>query len=86
MKLNNATPSYFANYNSATLPNSVMQLLPIAYLEKDSQGHTDPFVSPLLASDELIKELPPIRMMIGTHDVFYDESCRLLARLMYYLV
>ena len=83
VKQNNATPSYFANYDNAMLPNAVMQLIPTTYLNNENRNTNDPFISPILASDELISKLPPIRIMIGTKDPLYDENMRFLSRLMY---
>lgn len=41
----------------------------------------DPFISPIFASDELLKGLPTVRIMAGEKDPLHDECWRLLKRL-----
>ena len=31
------------------------------------------FLSPLNASDDILKKMPPIRIFVGTEDVLYDS-------------
>ena len=34
---------------------------------------TNMFLSPLHASDDILKKLPPVRILVGNEDGFYDD-------------
>jgi len=78
----NITPSSFASLDETVLPTSLMKLCVKAYLgENEFQNLADPFISPLVASDELLSKLPPIRMVVGSKDPLHDYSWRFLLKL-----
>ncbi len=37
---------------------------------------TNPFISPNLASNELLKQMPPCQMFVGDKDPFHDQCVR----------
>lgn len=41
----------------------------------------DPFINPSEASEDLIKELPPIRFMTATHDPLRDDTIRFIRKI-----
>ena len=59
-----------------------MKLVTKAYIGEGIDGGKDPFVTPLVASDELLAKLPPVRIVSGSNDPLHDENWRLLARMM----
>jgi len=81
MDINNFSPSYFLSLDDRLLPYSLMNLVIKAHTGEDIDGAKDPFVSPMLASDELLEKLPPVRIVSGSNDPLHDENWRLLARL-----
>jgi len=75
------TPSYALSMNDSVLPVSMIKLLTKAYIGKEFKGSEDPFLSPLVASDELLEKLPPIRIIAGGQDPLVDDTWRFLAKL-----
>jgi hormone-sensitive lipase len=41
----------------------------------------DPFVSPVLMDDYILKHMPPTRILVGSSDPLRDDSIRLLDKL-----
>jgi len=76
-----SSPSYFKSVDDALLPTSLLKLVAEAYVGKEFKNLEDPFISPLVASDELLKKLPPIRMLSGMDDPLHDDCWRFLSRL-----
>jgi len=48
---------------------------------KEFDAKLDPYLSPLVASDEFLVKLPPIRILTGSNDPVYDDSWRFMDRL-----
>jgi len=76
-----SSPSYFKSVDDILLPTSLLKLVAEAYVGKEFKNLEDPFISPLVASDELLKKLPPIRMLSGMDDPLHDDCWRFLSRL-----
>jgi len=81
MDLSIFSPSYFLSFDDRLLPYSLMNLVVKAYIGEGTDPAKDPFVSPLVASDELMSKMPPVRIVSGSNDPLHDENWRLLARL-----
>jgi len=78
------SPSSFASLDETILPTSLLRLCVKAYVgEEGFKPLEDPFISPLVASDELLEKLPPVRLVVGSKDPLHDDSWRFLARLKY---
>jgi len=76
------SPSSFASLDENILPTSLLRLCVKAYVgDGEFKTLEDPFISPLVASDELLEKLPPVRMVVGSKDPLHDDSFRFLARL-----
>ena len=79
------SPSSFASLDENILPTSLLRLCVKAYVgDGEFKTLEDPFISPLVASDELLEKLPPVRMVVGSKDPLHDDSFRFLARLKYF--
>ncbi len=65
------------------LPHTFLKLCLSAYTPEKLglEPKLDPFLSPAYASDELLKELPPFRMLVGENDPLHDDSIRFFKRL-----
>ena len=55
------------------LPSNIMALAATYYCP-DSEKHSDPFVSPLFASDEVLEKFPRILFEVGSTEVLLDDS------------
>jgi hormone-sensitive lipase len=77
------SPSSFASLDETVLPTSLLRLCAKAYIGEGEEFRPseDPFISPLVASDELLEKLPPVRLVVGSKDPLHDDSWRFLARL-----
>jgi len=77
------SPSAFASLDDPVLPTSLLKLCVRAYIGDGDEfkSKEDPCISPLVASDELLEKLPPIRMIVGSKDPLHDDSWRFLAKL-----
>lgn len=42
---------------------------------------TNPLISPIYAEDDIMRQIPKTRIIVGTKDVIYDDSLRLADRL-----
>lgn len=86
------------NLNSdAFLPSRILSvvdgILPYAFLkialhaynppERGYDAHSDPFLSPVLASENLLQKFPPTCIHVGTADPLYDDSIQLAKRLVF---
>jgi len=78
---NCSSPSLFGSLDDTLLPTSLLKLAIKAYIPEGVRTSEDPFISPLVASEELLKLLPPVRIIVGSKDPLYDDSWRMLARL-----
>jgi hormone-sensitive lipase len=74
-------PSYFVAIDDVILPYNVLKLCLKAYIPEEFKPEWDPFLSPIMASDELLSKMPPIRILSGTNDPLHDDIWKLLQRL-----
>jgi len=65
------------------LPTSLLKLVAKAYVSEEFKNTEDPFISPILASDELLQRMPPIRIVAGTDDPLFDDNWRFIYKLRY---
>jgi len=63
------------------LPYSLLKLCIKAYVPEEFMPMVDPFLSPLMASDEMLERLPPMRIITGNSDPLHDDNWRLLHRM-----
>jgi len=75
------SPSYFISIDDPILPTSLLRLVAKAYVPEGFKNKEDPFISPMLASDELLEKVPPIRIVAGDMDPLHDDTWRLLSKL-----
>jgi len=52
------------------------------YVPEDTRPDEDPFMSPILASDELLEKIPPVRLIVGTADPLHDDNLRFIQKLL----
>ena len=81
VNLENCSPSFLHSVNDTILPFCILKIFVDAYVPEDCKPAEDPFLSPLVASDELLEKLPPIRAVVGTSDPLHDHTWVLIARL-----
>jgi len=77
----NCSPSYYNSLEDPVLHYSILKLCLNAYVPKEYDPLTDPFVSPLVATDEFLAKLPPIRIVTGSEDPLHDDNWRFIYRL-----
>jgi len=75
------SPSYFWSIGDPLLPYNLLKPCLEAYVTKDFDPKLDPYLSPLIATDEFLVKLPPIRILTGSNDPVYDDSWRFMDRL-----
>lgn len=64
------------------LPADILTLALDSYLPPTVDGKTDPFASPLRASDELLKKLPDSSCFLSANlDPLLDDTSRFLVRM-----
>jgi len=76
------SPSLLLALDDQMIPYSLLKLCMQSYIAKGFNCDIDPFLSPLMASDELLSKLPPVRMFVGTKDPLHDDCWRFTQRLM----
>ena len=75
------TPSYLSGLKDPMLSAGLMELCVLSYLSEDSNPSVDPYLSPIQAPDQLLQQLPPVRLISGSKDPLLDDSWRLFDRL-----
>jgi len=75
-------PSYFQAIDDVILPSNVLKLCLKAYIPEEFKPESDPFLSPVFASDELLSKLPPVRIISGTNDPLHDDIWKFSERLL----
>lgn len=76
LSLEQFSPSLLLTFHDAFLFLPLLKLIFDAYLPKDSK-HNDIFSSPILTSNELLKQMPKIRIVVGDKDPLHDDCIRL---------
>jgi len=77
------TPSSYSALDNPMLHTSLLKLCIKAYVTDGMDYHKDPFISPIVASDELLEKMPPVRIITGSEDPFQDDNWRMVYRLRY---
>lgn len=75
------SPSYFLSLDNPLLPYTLLKLIAKAYVPEGFKNLEDPCISPVMASDELLEKLPPIRIVVGSKDPLYDDNWRFVHKL-----
>jgi len=75
------TPSCFSALDNPMLHLSLLKLCIQAYVTEGMDYHKDPYISPIEASDELLKRMPIVRIITGSEDPFQDDNWRMVYRL-----
>lgn len=75
------TPSRTVFMMDAIVPMNVLLQCRSVYLPPQCDANTDPCLSPVMASDELLKALPPTSIMVGGFDPFVDDAVDFAHRL-----
>jgi len=70
-------PSIMLAIDDLIVPYSFLKLCLEAYIPEGAFPEKDPFLSPILASEELLSKLPKTRIMVGNKDPLHDEAWRL---------
>jgi len=76
-----ASPSYLQAIGDHMLPASLLKLVASAYVAEGFKNMEDPFISPMVASDELLQRMPPVRIIAGSKDPLYDDNWRLIHKM-----
>jgi len=74
-------PSYLLALEDKVLPSTMLKLCLKAYVPEQFNPLEDPFLSPLMASDELLNKLPPIKIVTGSGDPLNGDSWKFLHRM-----
>jgi len=77
----NFSPSYWQSIEDMMLPCSLLNLCIAAYIPEEFRPLVDPFLSPRVAGDELLKRLPPVRICTGRNDPLHDDNWKFLHRM-----
>ena len=75
------SPSYFLSIEDTLLPYSLLKLAGKAYTGEDFKNSEDPFISPVVASDELLEKLPPVTILSPAEDPLGDDTWRFMAKM-----
>ncbi len=81
LNYNNYTPSLLTSLNDMILPHTFLKICLSAYLNENLKPETDPLISPIQASDEILSQYPETKIFVGSKDPFHDDCCRLCERL-----
>jgi hormone-sensitive lipase len=77
---NNFTPSYLLALDDPILPYPFLRMCLESYIG-DIADPDHPYISPINASDEVLKKFPPTRIMIASNDPLRDESFKFTLKL-----
>jgi len=75
------SPSLLLSIDDQIVPYSLLKFCADSYIPPDSKPDSNPYLSPVCASDEILSQLPPVRIVIGTRDPLHDESWRFMHKL-----
>ena len=79
------TPSLLTALNDMILPHTFLKICQKAYI-KDPQFNpaTDPLISPIVTSKEILAKFPKTQIIVGNKDPFHDDCCRLVEKMKYF--
>ncbi|CAD8072851.1 unnamed protein product [Paramecium primaurelia] len=75
------TPSFLVSLDDSLLHHTVLKLCIRSYVKKEYNTQIDPMLSPSIVSDEIMRQFPKTRIVVGTQDPLHDESFRFLQKL-----
>jgi len=75
------SPSYFTSLEDPVLTMNMLKLVAYSYVDPAFNHLEDPFICPMLAGEELLSKMPPIRIVVGSEDALYDDNWRLVHKL-----
>jgi len=75
------SPSYFTSLEDPVLTMDMLKLVAYSYVDPEFNHLEDPFICPMLAGEELLGKMPPIRIVVGSEDALYDDNWRLIRKL-----
>jgi len=81
LKADLSRPSLMKCLTNVLLPYGLLKLFVNCYVGDHGRIDEDPFISPLVACDELLEKLPPVRITVGTCDPIEDDTWRFMHRL-----
>lgn len=79
--LEDFSPSFLYSFDDGLLSLPILKKI-IELYAPNPEDRKSPFVSPIFAPDELIKELPKVEMLVGERDPLHDDCPRLALRLL----
>jgi len=75
------TPSFLNTFTCIIVTYAFLDMCLKFYMKDPRCDPTkDPFLSPLLMPDEILKKLPPMRILCGEDDCLKDDAVRFLYR------
>lgn len=75
------SPSRVLSFFDPLLPCSVLDLCLRSYVPANEKPYEDPFISPLVAGPEALRELPPVTLLTGSLDPLLDDSVQFVHKL-----
>lgn len=76
----NVTPSLMKSINDPILPVPVLKMAKDAYRNKYQDSEKDALFSPSQINKELLKNFPPIRVVVGEEDPLQDECWKFVEK------
>jgi acetyl esterase/lipase len=68
------SPSRLLSFFDPLLPLSILDLCLRAYVPEGERSHDNPFISPLIASPDALRALPPVALITGSLDPLLDDA------------
>lgn len=81
IRYNTFTPSMLLILKELLLSYGSMDIILHSYLDDPVYCNMDPYVSPVLACDKLLKDMPEVFIYCGTIDPLYDDCVRFIQKL-----
>ena len=70
---------------ACSFETSILTIKELNFINEVYRGYypneLDPFLNPVEISENILKKLPPMRFMTGTHDPLRDDTIRLLRKI-----
>jgi len=75
------TPSILLALDDPILPYPFLKMCLESYVGEIADPNTNPYVSPGVASDEVLKQFPPTKIMVASNDPIRDQSFKFTLQL-----
>ena len=75
------TPSSLLSLDDLVLHHTFLKLCLKSYISDSADPKSDPYLSPILIPDEILRQFPPVRLIVGGKDPLHDDCWRLAERL-----